>query len=90
MRGHEDNPAASPKSLVIVLHPVLRHKFRDVSLVQFGEVAEFHKKAAKIIEASTQDLQPLPIRELRKSHLKVAKTGRALPPGQVKAKPGYP
>jgi hypothetical protein len=48
-------------------------------------VTEFHEKSTEIAETSTQDLEPLFIRKVWKSHLKVAETCRvAGAPGETK------
>jgi hypothetical protein len=90
MRGHEDYAAASPESFQVVLQSILRYELGNVCLVQFRKVTEFHKQAAQIAKTASQDLHPLLIRKVWKSHLKVAQTCCALPAGEVKAKPGDP
>src|SRR5262245_24303143 len=89
MCSHEDHSAAPSQRLVVVLEPVLRHEFRNVSLVQFWKVAEFHKKPPQVTKRSPEDLQPLFIRQFRKGHLEVAKARAALAPRQVKSEPGH-
>ena len=65
----------------------MRYKFRNVPLMKFRKMAEFHKQPAEIPKTAAQNPQPFFGSQIRKRHLQIVKARPALTPGQVKPKP---